>query len=70
MKELRIQHGGRPYRIFFAFDPRRVAILLLGGVKSNGRFYRENLWRAEQIYEQLLRELKAEGGEDDAKPLK
>jgi hypothetical protein len=25
MKELRIQHEGRPYRILFAFDPRRIA---------------------------------------------
>lgn len=27
MKELRIQHAGRPYRILFAFDPRRYAYL-------------------------------------------
>jgi hypothetical protein len=31
MKELRIQHSGRPYRVLFAFDPRRCAILLIGG---------------------------------------
>src|ERR1700722_16664528 len=31
MKELRTQHDGRPYRTLFAFDPRRVAILLIGG---------------------------------------
>jgi DNA-binding Xre family transcriptional regulator len=30
MKELRTQHDGRPYRTLFAFDPRRVAILLIG----------------------------------------
>ena len=29
MKELRIQHSGRPYRVLFAFDPRRCAILRL-----------------------------------------
>ena len=34
MKELRVQHHGRPYRILFAFDPRRVALLLLGGDKT------------------------------------
>jgi len=28
MRELRIQHRGRPYRILYAFDPRRCAILL------------------------------------------
>jgi hypothetical protein len=31
MRELRIQHEGRPYRVLYAFDPRRAAILLLGG---------------------------------------
>ena len=29
MKELRIVHGGDAYRVLFAFDPRRVAVLLL-----------------------------------------
>ncbi len=28
MRELRVQHAGRPYRGLFAFDPRRCAILL------------------------------------------
>lgn len=40
MKELRTQHKGEPYRTFFAFDPRRCAILLIGGNKGgDGRFY-------------------------------
>lgn len=30
MRELRIQSGGRPLRAFYAFDPRRMAILLIG----------------------------------------
>jgi hypothetical protein len=34
MRELRIQHEGRPYRVLYAFDPRRAAILLLGGAKT------------------------------------
>ena len=34
MRELRVQHEGRPYRILYAFDPRRCAILLLGGDKT------------------------------------
>lgn len=29
MRELRIQHLGRPYRVLYAFDPRRSDILLL-----------------------------------------
>ncbi len=27
MRELRVQIGGRPIRVFYAFDPRRTAIL-------------------------------------------
>ena len=37
MRELRIQSGGRPIRIFYAFDPRRTAILLIGGHKRRAR---------------------------------
>ena len=33
MRELRTQHRGRPYRVFYAFDPRRVAILLIAGTR-------------------------------------
>ena len=31
MRELRLQSGGRPLRILYAFDPKRKAFLLLGG---------------------------------------
>ena len=42
MRELRVQHDGRPYRVLYAFDPRRVAILLIGGDKTgNDRWYEE-----------------------------
>ena len=34
MKGLIVQHAGRPYRVLYAFDPRRSAILLLGGDKT------------------------------------
>ncbi len=41
MRELRVQSGGRPLRVFYAFDPRRSAILLIGGDKTgNDRFYK------------------------------
>ena len=30
LRELRIQSGGRPIRVFYAFDPKRQAVLLLG----------------------------------------
>lgn len=42
MKELRVQAKGRPWRILFAFDPVRRAILLVGGDKSGDkRWYRK-----------------------------
>ena len=34
MRELRVQHHGSPYRVLYAFDPRRVGLLLLGGDKT------------------------------------
>lgn len=34
MKELRIQHKKHVYRLFFAFDPKRQAVLLIGGDKA------------------------------------
>ena len=34
MRELRVQSGCRPLRVFYAFDPRRSAILLIGGDKT------------------------------------
>jgi hypothetical protein len=34
MRELPIQHEGRPYRVLYAFDPRRTALLLIGGDKT------------------------------------
>ena len=34
MRELRVQSEGRPLRVFYAFDPRRSAILLIGGDKT------------------------------------
>lgn len=58
MRELRIQHAGHPYRVLYAFDYRRVAVLLIGGDKTgNDRWYEEFVPRADAIYEQHLREI-------------
>jgi hypothetical protein len=58
MKELRCQHEGRPYRVLYAFDPRRIGILLIGGDKSgNPRWYEDYIPKADAIYEQHLNEL-------------
>jgi len=58
MRELRIQHQGRPYRVLYAFDPRRVGVLLIGGDKTgNSRWYEEFVPKADKIYSQHLREI-------------
>lgn len=58
MRELRIQHQGRPYRVLYAFDPRRVGVLLIGGDKTgNSRWYEELVPKADTIYAQHLREI-------------
>ena len=56
MRELRIQHRGRPFRILYAFDPRRKAILPLGGDKGGDRrWYERFVPRADRLYEAHLR---------------
>jgi hypothetical protein len=62
MRELRVQHQGRPYRVLYAFDPRRAAILLLGGDKTgDNRWYEENVPKADALYDEHLRQLEQEG---------
>jgi hypothetical protein len=62
MRELRIQSGGNPLRIFYAFDPRRTAILLIGGDKTgNDRFYEDYPKLADKLYDTYLEELMREG---------
>ena len=52
MKELRVQHRGKPLRAFFIFDPLRQAIVLcIGNKGGKKRFYKEMLDIAEQQYE-------------------
>lgn len=62
VRELRIQHKGEPYRVLYAFDPRRVTILLIGGKKTgNVRWYRKHVPIADKIYDEHVRALKEEG---------
>ena len=62
MRELRVQVGGDPYRIFYAFDPRRMAILLIGGNKAgDDRFYETQVPIADRLYDVHLDELAKEG---------
>lgn len=62
MRELRVQHGGRPYRILYAFDPRRHAILLLGGDKTGDkRWYETHVPLADRLYDDHVNTLQREG---------
>ena len=61
MRELRIQHNGRPYRILYAFDPRRTAILLIGGNKTgHDRWYEKFVPIADKLYQEHLTLLEKE----------
>ena len=61
LRELRIQHKGKPYRIIYAFDPRRAAILIIGGRKMSGkRWYEKHVPLAERIFEEHLKSLEDE----------
>ena len=61
MRELRVQHAGRPYRVLYAFDPRRAAILLIGGDKTgNDRWYIVYIPIADRLYDEHLKELEDE----------
>jgi hypothetical protein len=58
----RIQHGGEPYRVLYAFDPRRTAILLTGGKKTGDRrWYETAVPMADRLYEEYLADLRKEG---------
>ena len=64
MKELRFDAADRVWRIAFAFDPRRKAILLVAGDKSGSsekRFYRELISKTDDHYDAHLARLKKKG---------
>ena len=63
MKELRFEALGGVWRVAFAFDPKRRAILLIAGDKSGGgekRFYRELIRRADGRFDAHLGRVKQE----------
>lgn len=62
MRELRTQQAGRPFRTLYAFDPRRMAILLIGGDKTgDDRWYEANVPIADKLYDEHLEQLLREG---------
>ncbi|MCI5148445.1 MAG: diaminopimelate decarboxylase [Candidatus Electrothrix sp. MAN1_4] len=62
MKELRVQSKGNPLRAFFAFDPKRKAVLLCAGNKAENqkRFYKTMLPIADREYRMHLDSLEVE----------
>jgi hypothetical protein len=65
MKELRFKTPEGVWRVAFAFDPRRRAILLVCGNKSGGsekRFYRELIRKADKRLDDHLTHIKNEKG--------
>jgi hypothetical protein len=62
MRDLRVQHAGRPYRVHYAFDPNRSALLLLGGEKrGNDRWYETFVPRADALFAAHLRSIRKKG---------
>ena len=64
MKELRFSAAGGEWRVAFAFDPKRAAILLVAGDKSGHskkRFYRELIRKADDRFDAHLARVKKKG---------
>ena len=60
MKELRLAWSGQVWRVAFAFDPKRQAVLLVGGDKAGAdqrRFYRRLIAMADERYDDHLASL-------------
>jgi hypothetical protein len=65
MKELRFTLPDGEWRIAFAFDPQRQAILLVGGSKSGTsekQFYRDLIRVADARFSAHLKSLPSKGG--------
>lgn len=57
LKELRVQFRGDPWRVLFAFDPSRAAILLVGGNKrGDKRWYKKHIPIAEERFRRHLKQ--------------
>ena len=66
MRELRSQCKGHPLRTFYIFDPRRRAILLIGGDKTGkDNFYDKMVPKADKIYDEYLKEIEEENNDQE-----
>jgi hypothetical protein len=64
MKELRFDAAGGVWRVAFAFDPKRNAVLLVAGDKSGGgerRFYRQLIAKADESFDEHLSRSRKKG---------
>jgi hypothetical protein len=67
MKELRFEAADGVWRVAFAFDPKRRAILLVGGDKSGGsekRFYKQLIKKADARFSAHVERLKEEARQE------
>ena len=68
MRELRVQVHGEPFRVLYAFNPKRTAILLVGGDKTgDDRWYEVNVPKADKLYDQHLKELNEESKKEGSR---
>jgi hypothetical protein len=64
MKELRFDAADGVWRVAFAFDPKRNAVLLIAGDKSGGgekRFYRQLIAKADERFDEHLSRINKKG---------
>lgn len=68
MKELRGRVDEAQLRVLYAFDPRRTAILLIGGDKNgNPKWYQEFVPIADDLFDRHLKQLEKEKKEEEAR---
>ena len=68
MKELRFDAADGVWRVAFAFDRKRQAILLAGGDKSGGsekRFYRQLIKKADARFDEHVKRIEMERRKSD-----
>ena len=68
MKELRFDAADGVWRVAFAFDPKRQAILLVGGDKSGDsgkRFYRQLIKKADARFDEHVARVEKERRKSD-----
>ena len=68
MKELRFDAADGVWRVAFAFDPKRQAILLVGGDKSGGsekRFYRQLIKKADARFDEHVTRIEKDRRKSD-----